>query len=103
MWRRGLRWPGCVCVMRAAGLHYRRHVAVDVDCSASDVAREVGGQEAGQVRELLGRADAPERDIPSHLREKGLVRLVSTLLGVTPDPLVAVNQPDMERVDENVV
>ncbi len=47
----------------AVARHHRRMAAVDVDRRAGDVGACIGGQEAGEVGELLGLADAPQRNV----------------------------------------
>src|SRR3954462_14477595 len=52
----------------SAGLHDRRAAAVDVDRGPGHVRAGVGGEEARHVGELLGAAEAAERDLLSHRR-----------------------------------
>src|SRR5262245_56117222 len=72
----------------AQRLHDGRAAAVDVDCGAGDVGTGVGGEETGEVRELLGASDPAQRNLLGAGRDivleldAGLLRGLHVLIGL---------------------
>src|SRR5437762_8691724 len=79
-------------------LHRRGHAAVEINGSPRDVGCALGGEEGDEVRELLGLADAAERNAP---RDVPIVRVQVTFRATLP--LRALHETEAHGVHENVV
>src|SRR5882724_3093029 len=82
----------------ACRLDDRGHAAVEVDGGARDERGALRDQEGDEIAELFGLAHAPD----GHALAGFLVEGVQVALGA-PLPLAALDQPDADRVHEDLV
>src|SRR5215813_979852 len=82
-------------------LHHRRAVAVHIYGRSRDVGRRIRRQEARRIGEFLCGADAPHGDLFAHFGEK--IRKWHPKFRGALDPLIALDEADQQRVDEDSV
>ena len=84
-----------VCLEHGGG------AAVEIDAGAGDVARRGRGQKRDHVRDLLGVADAAERNVLGHFRVQRFH--VDAALRGAPLVLAGAHQADADGVDQDAL